>query len=185
MRAEAAFAQARNCVIVATSTLELGIDVGDLDRVIQIDAPSTVASFLQRLGRTGRRPGTTRNCLFLATNSESLLRAAAIEHLWEQDWVEPVKPPPAPYHVRAQQALCLALQQRQLPAKELIGFVSQNAPRPPLRLRVPGLRWPLRTDRPANGTAIWETELPGVAVSVRYTAAVSSGVQRYRDWLGS
>ncbi|MBF0099246.1 MAG: DEAD/DEAH box helicase [Magnetococcales bacterium] len=54
-QAETAFAQGQNCVIVATSTLELGIDVGDLDRVIQIDAPFTVSSFLQRIGRTGRR----------------------------------------------------------------------------------------------------------------------------------
>ncbi|WP_238324037.1 helicase-related protein [Salinispora pacifica] len=68
-RAEAAFADARDCVIVSTSTLELGIDVGDLDRVIQIDAPRTVASFLQRIGRTGRRPDSQRNCLFLATDS--------------------------------------------------------------------------------------------------------------------
>ncbi len=60
-RAENAFAEARDCVIVATSTLELGIDVGDLDRVIQIEAPATVSSFLQRLGRTGRRPGSSRN----------------------------------------------------------------------------------------------------------------------------
>ncbi len=57
-RSEQAFAEARDCVIVATSTLELGIDVGDLDRVIQVDCPATVAAFLQRLGRTGRRPGT-------------------------------------------------------------------------------------------------------------------------------
>jgi ATP-dependent helicase YprA (DUF1998 family) len=56
-RAEQAFADSRDCVIVATSTLELGVDLGDLDRVIQIDAPPTVAGFLQRLGRTGRRPG--------------------------------------------------------------------------------------------------------------------------------
>ncbi|SFO45090.1 helicase-related protein [Actinomadura madurae] len=55
-RAEEAFAEARDCVIVATSTLELGIDVGDLDRVIQINSPPTVAAFLQRLGRGGRRP---------------------------------------------------------------------------------------------------------------------------------
>src|SRR5690606_19100665 len=46
-RSEAAFAEARDCVIVSTSTLELGVDVGDLDRVIQIDAPATVAAFLQ------------------------------------------------------------------------------------------------------------------------------------------
>jgi hypothetical protein len=60
LRAEQAFQDARDCVIVATSTLELGIDVGDLDRVIQIDASTKVASFLQRLGRTGRRAGTHR-----------------------------------------------------------------------------------------------------------------------------
>jgi ATP-dependent Lhr-like helicase len=45
-RAEQTFAEGRDCVIVSTSTLELGIDVGDLDRVIQVDAPATVASFL-------------------------------------------------------------------------------------------------------------------------------------------
>jgi ATP-dependent helicase YprA (DUF1998 family) len=49
-QAEAAFAEEKDCVIVATSTLELGIDVGDLDRVIQIDSPSSVSSFLQRMG---------------------------------------------------------------------------------------------------------------------------------------
>ncbi|MFJ5614675.1 helicase-related protein [Streptomyces sp. NPDC093221] len=45
-RAEQAFADDRDCVIVATSTLELGIDVGDLDRVFQLDAPATVAAFM-------------------------------------------------------------------------------------------------------------------------------------------
>ena len=57
-RAEQAFAEGRDCVIVSTSALELGIDVGDLDRVIQVNSPPTVAAFLQRLGRSGRRPGT-------------------------------------------------------------------------------------------------------------------------------
>ena len=57
-QAEDAFANRDDCVIVATSVLELGIDVGNLDRVIQIDSPTTVSSFLQRMGRTGRRAGT-------------------------------------------------------------------------------------------------------------------------------
>lgn len=95
-RAELAFAEARDCVIVATSTLELGIDVGDLDRVIQIDAPATVASFLQRIGRTGRRTGTTRNCLFLATTEDALLQAAGLLLLWARGWVEPITPPHNP-----------------------------------------------------------------------------------------
>lgn len=112
-QAEQAFAEARDCVIVSTSTLELGIDVGDLDRVIQVDAPRTVASFLQRLGRTGRRPGTSRNALFLATDDEALLRSAGLLHLWSEGFVEPVVPPVAPRHIVAQQFLALALQENE------------------------------------------------------------------------
>jgi len=78
-RAETAFAEARDCVIVSTSTLELGIDVGNLDRVLQIGALRTVASFLRLvLGRAGRRPGTSRRMLFLATDDDELLRAAPV-----------------------------------------------------------------------------------------------------------
>ncbi|MFI7446450.1 DEAD/DEAH box helicase [Nonomuraea sp. NPDC049714] len=109
-RSEQAFAEARDCVIVSTSTLELGIDVGDLDRVIQIDAPRSVASFLQRLGRTGRRADTVRNCLFLTTSKESLLQAAGLAVLWGRGWVEPVSAPPEPRHLVAQQLLAVTLQ---------------------------------------------------------------------------
>ncbi|MDQ1250500.1 MAG: ATP-dependent helicase Lhr and Lhr-like helicase [Actinomycetota bacterium] len=110
-RSEQAFAEARDCVVVATSTLELGIDVGDLDRVIQLDAPRTVASFLQRLGRTGRRPGSSRNTIFLATRHDAFLQAAGLLRLWRSGFIEPVVPPPNPRHITAQQLLALALQQ--------------------------------------------------------------------------
>jgi ATP-dependent helicase Lhr and Lhr-like helicase len=113
-RAEAAFQTGTDCVIVATSTLELGIDVGDLDRVIQIDATTTVASFLQRMGRTGRRADSHRNCLFLATSSDALIRAAALIRLWREGFVEAVVPPVRPLHVFAQQIMALAIQQRGL-----------------------------------------------------------------------
>ena len=111
-QAEAAFASRSDCVIVATSVLELGIDVGDLDRVIQIDSPSNVSSFLQRMGRTGRRPGSPRNCLFLATRDESLIQAMGLVALWERGFVEPVIPPPNPLHILAQQLMALTLQER-------------------------------------------------------------------------
>lgn len=110
-RAESAFAQGTNCVIAATSTLELGVDVGDLDRVIQIDAPYTVAAFLQRLGRTGRRIGAKPNCLFLSTTEDAFLRALGLLKLWEAGYVEPLWPPSKPYHVVAQQIMALALQE--------------------------------------------------------------------------
>nr|WP_272956160.1 DEAD/DEAH box helicase [Actinopolymorpha rutila] len=118
-QSEAGFAAASNCVIVATSTLELGVDIGDLDRVIQIDAPSTVAAFLQRMGRTGRRPGTTRNMLFLTTRQESLWQAASILLLWDRGYVEPVRAPVLPLHIVAQQILGLMLQERQVVQHDL------------------------------------------------------------------
>jgi ATP-dependent Lhr-like helicase len=124
-RAEHAFASRENCVIVATSVLELGIDVGDLDRVIQIDSPPSVSSFLQRMGRTGRRAGTTRNCLFLATSDESLVQAAALLKLWSEGYVEPVEPPPEPYHIFAQQLMALTLQRRGLGRGEYEGWIGR------------------------------------------------------------
>nr|WP_232794216.1 helicase-related protein [Pseudofrankia saprophytica] len=116
-RSEDAFAQARDCVIVSTSTLELGIDVGDLDRVVQINAPATVASFLQRPGRTGRRADTVRNCLFLALSEPALMQAAGLLLLWGRGWVEPVPPPPPrpePRHIVAQQVLAYCLQENRV-----------------------------------------------------------------------
>jgi len=108
-QAERAFSETRDCVIVATSTLELGIDVGDLDRVIQIGAPRTVASLLQRVGRTGRRAGTTRNCLFLATSDMELLQALALVLLARRGWVEPLVAPAEPANLVAQQLLARVL----------------------------------------------------------------------------
>ncbi|MBO0801660.1 MAG: DEAD/DEAH box helicase [Nocardiopsaceae bacterium] len=110
-RAEEAFAAGRDCVIVSTSALELGIDVGDLDRVIQINSPVTVAAFLQRLGRSGRRAGTVRNCLFLALDEEQFLLAAGLLLAWERGFIEPVAAPPEPRHIVAQQILALCLQE--------------------------------------------------------------------------
>lgn len=119
-QAEAAFAEEKDCVIVATSTLELGIDVGDLDHVIQLDAPATVSSFLQRMGRTGRRQGSSRNCLFLTTNTQALLLALGVVEMWSQHWVEDSRAPPEPWNVVAQQALVMTLEQGQLPMAELL-----------------------------------------------------------------
>lgn len=118
--AETAFAEEKDCVIVATSTLELGIDVGDLDHVIQIDAPSTVSSFLQRMGRSGRRADVNRSCLFLCTNDDALMLAMGICRLWGEGWVEAAYPPPEPWAIVAQQAMAATLERSQWPRQELI-----------------------------------------------------------------
>jgi ATP-dependent Lhr-like helicase len=113
--AEAAFSEGTNCVIVATSALELGLDVGDLDHVVQLDAPTTVSSFLQRMGRTGRREGTTPNCTFLCIEDEDVLQAAALLELHASGFVEPAAPSRWAPHVLAQQLIALAMQQRGVP----------------------------------------------------------------------
>jgi ATP-dependent Lhr-like helicase len=112
--AERAFEEGKECVIVATSALELGIDVGDLDHVLQIDSPPGVASFLQRMGRTGRRGGAA-NCTFLATKDDALLQASAIVRLFRQGFVEPVRPSVHAYHILAHQLMALAVQHGGVP----------------------------------------------------------------------
>ncbi|MFM7165473.1 MAG: DEAD/DEAH box helicase [Planctomycetaceae bacterium] len=125
LQAEQAFAGGQDCVIVATSVLELGIDVGDLDRVIQIDSPPSVAGFLQRMGRTGRRTGSTRNCLLLATDHLSLLLATAVVDVWQTGYVEPVTPPPAPLHILAHQLMALAVQQRGVKRQTILHWLDR------------------------------------------------------------
>ncbi|MCA9558898.1 MAG: DEAD/DEAH box helicase [Myxococcales bacterium] len=121
--AERAFEERQNCVIVATSAMELGIDVGDLDHVMQIDAPSTVSSFLQRLGRTGRRPGTRANRTFLTTSDDAVLRAAALLRLWATGYVEPTEPNRRATHVLAHQLIALGIQSLGIGTAEWRGWV--------------------------------------------------------------
>ena len=130
-QAEAAFAEEKDCVIVATSTLELGIDVGDLDRVIQIDSPSSVSSFLQRMGRTGRRADGRRNCLFLTTNDDAFLLALGVTQKWSEGWVEAAVPPPEPWPILAQQALVLVLECGEIPTRELVQLLRGSFPELP------------------------------------------------------
>jgi ATP-dependent Lhr-like helicase len=96
--------------IVCTSTMELGIDVGDLDAVMQLDAPATVSSFMQRLGRTGRRPGSQAEINFFCNDDMALLRAVALINLARRGWIENVSPSQYAIHVLAHQALAQALQ---------------------------------------------------------------------------
>ncbi len=87
---------------VTTATLELGIDIGRLERAFQIDAPWTVSSFLQRMGRTGRRElppemwfvmredEPEARAMLPATIPWKLLQGIALVQLYlEERWVEP------------------------------------------------------------------------------------------------
>ena len=126
-QAERAFEAERGCVIVATSTMELGIDVGDLDAVYQVDTPPTVASFLQRMGRTGRRAGARQRCTFLCTKESELVLSAALLRAWASGYVEPVAPERTAYHVLAQQILALCLQEDGVPRADWWAWVAGAA----------------------------------------------------------
>ncbi|MCP4655879.1 MAG: hypothetical protein GY856_10725 [bacterium] len=108
--AEARFYHGPRACIVCTSTLELGIDVGDLDLIFQANAPSTVASFLQRLGRTGRRAGARASTTFFCEHPEAVLQAIALVELARRGWVEPVRVRRRSWPVLVHQLLALTLQ---------------------------------------------------------------------------
>jgi ATP-dependent Lhr-like helicase len=102
--AENAFSMEGSACIICTSTLELGIDIGDLDVVVQVGPPGSVSSFLQRMGRSGRRGKPPYVACILRDPCEFLCMAAVIECAGKKE-VEPLIPHKAPYNVLVQQIL--------------------------------------------------------------------------------
>ncbi len=115
--AELRFHEGSDACIVCTSTLELGIDVGDLDRVLQAEAPATVGSFLQRMGRTGRRPGQAANTTFFCGSVEGVLLAVALIELARRGWVEDVRVPTRSWPVLVHQLLAMSLAEGGVPVE--------------------------------------------------------------------
>lgn len=96
--------------IVSTSTLELGIDIGELDQVIQLDALGSPAALLQRVGRTGRRPGRPQVLRGLCLNRNDLPLLTATVQLALEGRSEALSFPRRAFHILAHQILCMALQ---------------------------------------------------------------------------
>ena len=103
-------------VTAATMTLELGIDIGDLDCIVQIGPPASVSGFVQRLGRSGRRSGRSR-MLFLEEQADNgnggpdslpwdFLQTCSVILLYlEERWIEPFVSRPKPFSLLAHQTL--------------------------------------------------------------------------------
>ena len=102
--AEAAFSRDEGACIICTSTLELGIDIGDLDVVVQVSPPASVSSFLQRMGRSGRRGKAGYVVWVLADPCELLVSVSILESAMHRR-VEPLHPLIDAYNVLAQQLL--------------------------------------------------------------------------------
>ncbi len=120
------------CVVCATVTMELGIDIGRLERIIQNDAPNSVSSFLQRLGRSGRR-GTPPEMMMVFREENPLpnaplpqlipwgfLRAIAIVQLYiEEKFIEPPVIKHMPFSLAFQQTLSTLAASGELTPKRL------------------------------------------------------------------
>lgn len=88
--------------IVATSSLELGIDIGDLDQVILVQSPFSIASTIQKIGRAGHRVGDISHGILFPTFALDILQAAILGmSVMERD-IEPVSPVECPLDVLAQ-----------------------------------------------------------------------------------
>lgn len=119
-------------VTCATVTMELGIDIGKLERIVQNDAPNSVSSFLQRLGRSGRRGDAPEMMMVFREENPlpntplpqlipwSLLRAIAIIQLYiEERFIEPPQTKKLPFSLLFQQTLSVCASSGELTPKRL------------------------------------------------------------------
>jgi ATP-dependent Lhr-like helicase len=125
--AEEAFSRAGSACIICTSTLELGIDIGDLDVVALVGAPSSVSSFLQRMGRAGRRGKPPYVVCVLKDSLAFLCMVAVIESAREKE-VEPLTPMEKPYNVLVQQILLELLRSRRSSRTAIKKFIRTLSP---------------------------------------------------------
>jgi len=94
--------------LVATSSLELGIDMGAIDLVVQIEAPPSVASGLQRIGRAGHQVGAASEGVIFPKFRGDLVACAAVARAMHEGKVESTRYPRNPLDVLAQQLVAMA-----------------------------------------------------------------------------
>jgi ATP-dependent Lhr-like helicase len=116
-----------NFCISCTSTLELGIDIGSVDEVVQIDATHSIASLIQRVGRSGRKDGESSNLILYATTQSSLLQSIACWLLYKEGFIEPPEKNEKPYDILVHQALSITKGHSGIPLTKLIKQLKENA----------------------------------------------------------
>ncbi len=94
--------------VVATSSLELGIDMGAVDLVVQVEAPPSVASGMQRVGRAGHQVGEVSRGVLLPKHRADLVQAAVTVERMHSGAIEALSVPANPLDVLAQQVVAMA-----------------------------------------------------------------------------
>ena len=100
--------------LVCTSSLELGIDIGRIDLVVQYMSPRQVTRLIQRIGRSGHRVGRVAKGIIIAMDSDDTLEAMAIGRMAYNEELEPVDIPEKPYDALAHQIAGLIMKNRRL-----------------------------------------------------------------------
>jgi ATP-dependent Lhr-like helicase len=114
--------------LVCTSSLELGIDVGDTDFVIQYNSPREVTRIVQRVGRSGHRVGQTSRGIILATNPEDLSESLVIAHKALTGMLEQFLVRQNPLSVLSNQIISLALEYGRIKTKTAYEIIIRSYP---------------------------------------------------------
>ncbi|MFZ5482558.1 MAG: ligase-associated DNA damage response DEXH box helicase [Myxococcota bacterium] len=96
-------------IVVCTSSLDLGVDLAPVERVVQIGSPKGIARLVQRAGRAGHRPGATCHVLCVPTHALQLVEIAAAREALARGEVEPRTPMRKPLDVLAQHLVTCAM----------------------------------------------------------------------------
>jgi ATP-dependent Lhr-like helicase len=158
--------------LIATSSLELGIDVGRIDLVIQYMSPRQVTRLIQRVGRAGHTYGHVAQGIIICMDSDDTLEAMVIARRALKEELEPVEIPPKPYDVLAHQIAGLLLKNRRLEFNEILELAKKAYPYKDLTLedvekilkymhgRFPRLAWVSFEDKvvlkPSRSDALFE-----------------------------
>ena len=113
--------------VVATSSLELGIDMGAIDLVVQVESPPSVASGLQRIGRAGHQVGAVSRGVVLPKFRGDLVQAAVVAERMRAGLIEEMRYPRNPLDVLAQQVVAMCALD-DWDTEELLAVVRRAAP---------------------------------------------------------
>ncbi len=128
IRVENEFKAGKIKMLICTSSLELGIDVGLVDLVLQYNSPRQVTKMIQRIGRSGHKEGRISKGIIYGDSPIELWESAAIVSLMEKEWVENVKIRKNPKIVIFNQIVAMANSSKEVDARDAYDIIHSAYP---------------------------------------------------------